>query len=86
MELTAFIQSFVFILVTILQIAIIGRSVISWFPVDPRSPLVSILHEVTEPILAPLRRIVPRVGMFDLTPMAAIFILYFISQVVSSSV
>lgn len=37
--------------------------------------LVNILYQVTEPILAPLRRIIPKVGLFDLTPMVAIILL-----------
>ena len=82
MDITGFIVNFVSILVIILQIAIIGRALLSWFPVDPRSPLVSILNEVTEPVLAPLRRVVPRIGMIDITPMVAIFLLYIIQSVV----
>lgn len=84
MDIGAFAINFLIILVTILQFAIIGRSVLSWFPIDPRSPLIAILNEITEPILAPLRRIVPRVGMLDLTPMAAIFILYIVQSVLRS--
>jgi YggT family protein len=75
------VLNFVRILVIILQFAIIGRAVLSWFPVDPRNPLVSVLNEITEPILAPLRRVVPRIGMIDITPMVAIFVLYIIQQV-----
>lgn len=80
MDIGAIFIRFVQILVTILQFAIIGRSVLSWFPIDPRSPIISVLNEITEPILAPLRRVVPRVGMLDLTPMAAILILFVIQS------
>jgi YggT family protein len=82
MDIGSFLVNFVRILVVILQIAIIGRAVLSWFPVDPRSPLVSILTEITEPILAPLRRVVPRIGMIDITPMVAIFVLFIIRSMV----
>ena len=34
-----------------------------------------IVYDITEPILEPLRRVVPRVGMFDLTPLVAIILL-----------
>lgn len=80
-----FVLTFVQILVVILQIAIIGRAVLSWFPIDPRSPLVSVLNDITEPVLAPLRRVVPRIGMIDITPMVAIFVLYIIQQVIRGS-
>jgi YggT family protein len=68
------------ILVTILQFAIFARAILTWFPIGPDNPIVRILIQVTEPVLAPLRRIVPRVGMVDLTPMAAIFVLYIVRQ------
>jgi len=51
---------------------------ISWFPVDPRGSLATILNDVTEPILAPLRRVVPRMGMVDLTPMIAMLVLFLV--------
>ncbi len=71
----SFIITFVTTLVTILQIAIVGRALISWFPIDPHNPLVRVLNEITEPILAPLRRVIPRFGMIDITPMVAILVL-----------
>lgn len=81
MDMTAFLVNFVSILVYILQFAILGRAVLSWFPIDPRSPLVSVLNEITEPVLGPLRRVVPRIGMIDISPMVAIFLLYIIQTV-----
>ena len=39
-----------------------------------------ILIEVTEPILAPLRRVIPLIGMLDITPMVAIFLLQLLQQ------
>lgn len=70
-----FVGTFFTILVTILQIAIIGRAIISWFPIDPHNPLMRTLFEITEPLLAPLRRIIPRIGMIDISPMIAIIVL-----------
>lgn len=81
----SFVLTFLWLLVLVLQIAIIGRAVLSWFPIDPRSPLVSILNEITEPVLAPLRRVVPRIGMIDITPMVAIFVLYIVSDVINNA-
>jgi len=68
-----------------LALAIFLRAILSWFPVDPRSPLVQILDQLTEPILSPLRRVVPRMGMIDITPMIATFILIFLAQAVAQS-
>lgn len=47
---------------------------------DPRSPVIRILDEITEPILAPLRQVVPRFGMVDITPMVAMLVLFVIQQ------
>ncbi len=71
---------------TILILAIFLRAIMSWFPVDPHNPLIQILIQITEPILGPLRQIVPRIGMIDLTPMIAIFVLVLIQRAVVSAV
>jgi YggT family protein len=55
--------------------AIFIRALLSWFPIDPRNPLVTLLYDVTEPILDPLRRVIPRLGMIDITPLVAIIII-----------
>ncbi len=75
-------------LVTVICNVLIGaifiRALLSFFTNDPRNPIVNVLDQVTEPLLSPLRRIVPRVGMFDLTPLVAIIILYVIQILVAS--
>ena len=38
------------------------------------------LHEVTEPILAPLRNVIPRIGMIDISPLVAIILLQIIRE------
>ena len=62
----------------LLILAILMRAILSWFTLNPRNPLLVFLYQVTEPILAPLRRIIPTIGMMDITPMIAILLLYFI--------
>jgi YggT family protein len=73
------------IFLQVLMWAIVARSLLSWFPMDPSNPLVQLLNAVTEPILQPLRRIVPRMGMIDITPMAAILILIVLSFLINSA-
>jgi YggT family protein len=60
--------------------AIVARSLLSWFPIDQSSPLVQLLYRVTEPIIDPIRRVMPNTGMMDLSPMAAIVILIVLGQ------
>jgi YggT family protein len=66
---------FLWLLCEVLTVAIFARAIISWFPVNPGNRLVVSLYQITEPILEPLRRIIPRIGMFDITPMVAIILL-----------
>ena len=69
----------VVILCDVMAIAVVIRSLLSWFPVDPNNFLVVFLVTITEPILSPLRRIIPRLDMIDFTPLVAILLLMFIS-------
>ena len=56
-----------------LEIAILvlfARAILSWFPLRPGTPMAAIndfLVRITEPVLAPLRKVIPRAGMFDLS-------------------
>ena len=74
-------------ILNVLAIAIIIRSLLSW--VDPmgRNPISQILIQVTEPVLAPIRRLMGGgVGGFDLSPIIAILLIQVIAQVLSQSV
>ena len=42
---------------------------------------MTLLYEITEPILAPLRNVIPRIGMMDITPLAAIILIQIIGRV-----
>ena len=73
-----FLFNFIRLLCEVLTTAIFIRVILSWFSPSPTNMLVNLLYQVTEPILAPLRRIIPRVGVFDFTPMVAIILLQLI--------
>jgi len=74
----AFLFYLIGLLCRVLTFAIIARAIMSWFSPRPTNRLAIILYQVTEPVLSPLRRIIPRVGMIDLTPLAAIILLQLI--------
>ena len=66
-------------LINILTWLIIIRALISWVNPDPRNIIVQILYKITEPILAPLRRIIPLYNMgIDISPIIAILCLWFV--------
>jgi YggT family protein len=59
-------------------IFLIARAILSWFPIRSDSPFATIvrfLNAVTEPVLAPLRRIIPPMGMFDISFLVAFLII-----------
>lgn len=74
-----FFFNFLQLLCEVLTLAIFVRVILSWFSSGQTNMLVNILYQVTEPILAPLRRIIPRVGMLDFSPLVAIILLQLIA-------
>jgi len=79
-----FLPNFVYILFQVLIFAILLDALISWFPIAPDSPIVRLLDDITEPILSPLRRVVPRLGMFDITPIVAMVLLEILQSMIVS--
>lgn len=75
------LAQFIFYLTTALYVAILVRAILSWFPIGGNNPIVAFIYQVTEPILAPIRRVLPRIGFIDLSPLVAILILVLIQQV-----
>jgi YggT family protein len=65
---------------------VIIRSLLSWVNPDPYNPIVRLLHKLTDPVLRPLRRIMPlgAVGL-DLSPMLVIVAIIFIKQFLITS-
>ena len=79
-----FFQSLAFLVNGICQLLywlLFARIIISWFPVEPYHPVVQFLNQVTEPILAPLRRIPLQIGGMDFTPLLGFMILFFVNRV-----
>ena len=73
--------NFIAILTQILTIAIFARAIISWFPVPKDNVVVDLIIQITDPVLEPLRRIIPTTGFIDFTPLIAIFLLQMVGNV-----
>ena len=76
-------------LIQLYFLVLLARIVLSWFPIEPGGALATVfsfLYAVTEPVLGPVRRILPPVGMggmgLDLSPIIVIFGLQILSRVV----
>ena len=64
------------------RIALLVRVVSSWLPVSPHSKWIHWSYVVSEPILKPLRQVIPTLGMIDITPIIAYFLIGFIQGAV----
>ncbi len=80
-----FLVAFVQVLFQALTLCVFARVLLSWFPIRPDNPIVVLLMEITDPILRPLRRVVPSLGMLDLTPIVALVLLQLIQQMLLSA-
>jgi YggT family protein len=65
-----------------LRIAILVRVVSSWLPISPYSGWIRWAYAVSEPILRPLRQVIPTMGPIDITPIIAYFLIGFIQGAV----
>lgn len=64
---------------------ILVRVALSWFPgIDPWNPLVRVLRAVVDPVLLPFRRILPTFGGIDFSPILAIIVLTWLSNLVKN--
>jgi len=66
-----FLVQFINIFTQLMIFAIFARVIMSWIRVTPGSPIGRVLYEVTEPVLGLARRVTPRLGMLDLSPIIA---------------
>ncbi len=68
-------------LVILYIVAIWARVILSWFPLTPGTALSrvnEVLFRITEPVLGPVRRIMPSTGMIDLSPLVVTILIQFV--------
>ena len=63
---------------------IIAAALMTWVSPDPRNPIVMFLRRVTEPVLEPVRRLLPpwKTGGLDLSPLIVLIAIQFVDRVV----
>ena len=76
---------FVSIFAFVLTWAIIIRVMLSWFSISGAPPLFRLLFEITEPVLAPVRRVLPTAGVLDFSPIIAVLLIQVVSSILISS-
>lgn len=68
--------------ISLYSYVVFARVLISWFNPNPYNPIVDAIYRLTEPVLTPIRRILPPLGGFDLSPLVVFFILNFLQRIV----
>jgi YggT family protein len=81
-RIVALIGYIIYGVLAIYSLLIVMRIVFSWF-LSYLNPLQRFLMRVTDPILVPFRRIIPPIGMFDISPIIVLFLLNFLQMVVA---
>lgn len=74
------------VLIDLYSYVIIARLLLGWFPISRGGAMETIynaIYSVTEPVLGPLRRMIPPIGMFDISPMVVIIGLRLLSAAVA---
>jgi YggT family protein len=75
-------------LITAYLVVLILRAILSWFPIRPGTGMAAfarVLSELTEPVVAPIRRLIPPAGMFDIAFMVVFFGLLILRSIVCPS-
>ena len=76
----AVLVNFLQLLVTVLWLLIIARVVVSWVMPAGGGGLVAFIYQATEPILAPIRRLIPPTAGIDWAPLVALLLLGVLTQ------
>jgi YggT family protein len=72
--------------IDLLMLVILVTSLLSWIRPDPRNPIVRFLHGIVDPVLHPIRLVVPAMGGMDFSPLIAILILSLLQKLVLSAI
>lgn len=63
-------------LISVYYIVLFARIILSWFPMQPGTAMASIasvIYQLTEPVMGPVRRLIPTIGMIDISPIVVFF-------------
>jgi len=77
-----FVLQIISLLLQLFELALLARIILSWFPnVDRSNPIIQFLFDVTEPVLKPIRDMLPSGGMFDFSPLIVFLIIQVLTTV-----
>jgi len=79
------IAELIIILLQVFSYALLGRAILSWFDPMQRWPITRILGDLTEPVIAPIRQVVPPVGMIDLSFIVAFILIQVLQRLLAQA-
>ena len=79
------IAGLIFFVLQLLTLALFGRAILSWFDPGLRWPISRVLFDVTEPIVAPVRSILPRTGFIDLSLFVTLILVQVLQRMLAQS-
>jgi YggT family protein len=75
------LYNLIFLVLQLFQFILLARVLLSWFPnIDRSNPIIQLLYDITEPVLKPIREMLPQTGMIDLSPMIVFLLIYVLMQ------
>ena len=79
------IARLIFFVLQLLTFPLVGRAILSSFDPALRWPISRVLYDVTEPIVAPVRQILPRTGFLDLSLFVTLILLQMLQRLLAQS-
>ncbi|MBZ0294434.1 MAG: YggT family protein [Anaerolineae bacterium] len=74
----------IFLVLRLFQLILLVRVLLSFFPdIDRSNPIVQFLYDVTEPVLQPIREMLPQTGMVDWSPLVVFLGIFVLMQLIS---
>lgn len=75
----------ILLVLNLLMWALVGRAILSWIDPGARWPVTRVLADATEPLIAPIRRVIPPIGMIDISFIVAIILIQVLQRLLISA-
>lgn len=79
------IESLLLTILNIYSFVLFGRAIMSWFDPTFSSSIGRIVYDVTEPVIAPIRQVIPPIAGLDLSIMVTIFLVIILQRLIASA-
>lgn len=79
------IESLLLTILNLYSFVLFGRAIMSWFDPTFSSAIGRILYDITEPVIAPIRQVIPPIAGLDLSIMVTIFLVIILQRLIASA-